>query len=172
MNRRTAEASVLRLLERLGQPDFEGEHRSLTLALFDVDYFKSINDTFGHTIGDEILAEIGARLLRDKQPEEIIGRYGGEEFLIVIQGDMPTSFRRVEALLAGLSNEPFETKVGALAIGCSAGLARSVPEIETPREIWMEALERADQALYRAKLEGRGRLVVSEQDQDDEDYQD
>lgn len=172
MNRRTAEASVLRLLERKGRPDYEGSHRSVTLALFDVDYFKSINDTFGHMIGDEILAEIGARLLRDKLPEEIIGRYGGEEFLIVIQGDFASTRRRVELLLAALSDHPFETKVGALTIGCSAGLARSVPEIESPREVWMEALERADQALYRAKLEGRGRLVVSEQDQDDEGYPD
>ncbi|GBQ93169.1 ligand-binding sensor domain-containing diguanylate cyclase [Asaia krungthepensis] len=165
MNRRTAEASAKRLLEKLARPDYDGEYRSATLALFDVDYFKAINDTFGHMIGDEILAGIGSRLLRDKKPDEIIGRYGGEEFLIVIHGDAHASHARVALLLAALSETPFETKVGALTIGCSAGIARTSPE-----ESWADTLERADQALYQAKLEGRGRMIVSERDRDDGDY--
>lgn len=165
MNRRTAEASVSRLLEKLARADYDGGPRSATMALFDVDHFKSINDTFGHGIGDEILAGIGERLLRTKRPEEIIGRHGGEEFLIVVQGEFAEARDRIARLLAALSDVPFETKVGALSIGCSAGIARTSPE-----EIWADTLERADQALYKAKIEGRGRIVVSVQDRDDEDY--
>ncbi|GAB6853637.1 hypothetical protein JCM15831A_06610 [Asaia astilbis] len=165
MNRRTAEASVSRLLEKLARSDYDGGPRSATMALFDVDHFKSINDTFGHGIGDEILAGIGERLLRTKRPEEIIGRHGGEEFLIVVQGEFADARDRIARLLAALSDVPFETKVGALSIGCSAGIARTSPE-----EIWADTLERADQALYKAKIEGRGRIVVSVQDRDDEDY--
>jgi len=165
MNRRTAEASVKRLLEKLSRPDDLGIMQSATLALFDIDYFKSINDRFGHAIGDEILTGIGARLLQAKRQEEIIGRYGGEEFLIVMQGDFIEAKARITALLAVLSDVPFETKAGTLSIGCSAGIARTRPE-----EAWEDALERADQALYKAKIEGRGRIIVSERDQDDEDY--
>lgn len=172
MNRRTVEASVLRVLDKMLQPGFKDRHRSLTIALFDVDYFKSINDTFGHTIGDEILAEIGTRLLRDKAHDELIGRYGGEEFLIVIQGDFALACARIDLLLSALTTVPFETKVGALIVGCSAGIARTVSSLASPRETWIEALERADQALYRAKLEGRGRLVISERDRGDEGYRD
>lgn len=167
MNRRTAEASVTRLLEKLSRPDDTGVMRSATLALFDVDYFKSINDSFGHAIGDEVLAGIGARLIQAKRQEEIIGRHGGEEFLIVVQGEFAEAQARIASLLAGLSDVPFETKVGPLSIGCSAGVARTRAD-----EVWADALERADQALYKAKLEGRGRIVVSAQDQDDEDYPD
>lgn len=167
MNRRTAEASVMRLLERLSRPDETGVMRSATLALFDVDYFKSINDSFGHAIGDEILAGIGARLIQAKRQEEIIGRHGGEEFLIVVQGEFDDAQARIASLLSGLSDVPFETKIGPLTIGCSVGIARTRAE-----EAWADALERADRALYQAKLEGRGRIVVSVQDQDDEDYPD
>lgn len=167
MNRRTAEASVMRLLERLSRPDDTGVMRSATLALFDVDYFKSINDSFGHAIGDEILAGIGARLIQAKRQEEIIGRHGGEEFLIVVQGEFDDAQARIASLLSGLSDVPFETKIGPLTIGCSVGIARTRAE-----EAWADALERADRALYQAKLEGRGRIVVSVQDQDDEDYPD
>ena len=167
MNRRTAEASVTRLLEKLSRPDDTGVMRSATLALFYVDYFKSINDSFGHAIGDEVLAGIGARLIQAKRQEEIIGRHGGEEFLIVVQGEFAEAQARIASLLAGLSDVPFETKVGPLSIGCSAGVARTRAD-----EVWADALERADQALYKAKLEGRGRIVVSAQDQDDEDYPD
>jgi len=172
MNRRTIEASVLRVLDKMLQPGFEGQHRALTIALFDVDYFKSINDTFGHTIGDEILAEIGSRLLRDKTQDELIGRYGGEEFLIVVQGDFAQACIRIDLLLSALTTVPFETKVGALTVGCSAGIAQTLTGTIPTREIWIEALERADQALYRAKLEGRGRIVISEQDRGDEGYRD
>ncbi|WP_336944916.1 diguanylate cyclase [Asaia sp. HN010] len=167
MNRRTAEASVTRLLEKLSRPDDTGVMRSATLALFDVDHFKSINDSFGHAIGDEVLAGIGARLIQAKRQEEIIGRHGGEEFLIVVQGEFAEAQARIASLLAGLSDVPFETKVGPLTIGCSAGVARTRAD-----EAWADALERADQALYRAKLEGRGRIVVSARDQDDEDCPD
>lgn len=167
MNRRTAEASVSRLLERLSRLDVRSSTRFATLALLDVDHFKSINDTFGHVIGDEILAGIGARLLRAKHQEEIIGRYGGEEFLIVIQGDFAAARARIATLLGALSDVPFETKIGTLSVGCSAGIARMSPE-----EAWSDALERADQALYKAKIAGRGRIVVSERDLDDEGYPD
>ncbi len=167
MNRRTAEASVSRLLERLSRLDVRSSTRFATLALLDVDHFKSINDTFGHVIGDEILAGIGARLLRAKYQEEIIGRYGGEEFLIVIQGDFVAARARIATLLGTLSDVPFETKIGTLSVGCSAGIARMSPE-----EAWSDALERADQALYKAKIAGRGRIVVSERDLDDEGYPD
>lgn len=172
MNRRTVEASVLRVLDGLARPDHDEEQETLTIALFDVDYFKSINDTFGHTIGDEILTEIGTRFLRDKKPDELIGRYGGEEFLIIVPGAFASACARIRVLLSALTAVPFETKVGALTVGCSAGIARTIPGRAPAQEIWIEALERADQALYQAKLEGRGRLVVSERDRDDEDCRD
>ncbi|GBQ15422.1 diguanylate cyclase [Swaminathania salitolerans LMG 21291] len=169
MNRRTAEASARRLMETMASRN--GKERSATgpdaamaaLALFDIDYFKSINDSFGHTIGDEILVEIGARLLREKKGTEIVGRYGGEEFLILVAGPFPDAVARISELLATLSGVAFETRAGTMPIGCSAGITDT-----WPGDVWSDAIERADKALYEAKLGGRGRIVVSESGRDDE----
>lgn len=169
MNRRTAEASARRLMETMASRN--GKERPATgpdaamaaLALFDIDYFKSINDSFGHTIGDEILVEIGARLLREKKGTEIVGRYGGEEFLILVAGPFPDAVARISELLATLSGVAFETRAGTMPIGCSAGITDT-----WPGDVWSDAIERADKALYEAKLGGRGRIVVSESGRDDE----
>jgi len=117
--------------------------RPFTVMLLDLDDFKDVNDAFGHHAGDEVLAEAGRRLTSDLEPDECAGRFGGDEFLLVLPAEDSFAAARAEQILEGLSADPFET-VGTVT--ASAGIAsyEAGDSIE-------EVVGRADVALYRAK---------------------
>ncbi len=131
---------------------------TFSLMFVDVDHFKSINDRFGHPAGDAVLAKLG-RLLREGVYEtDTVGRYGGEEFGILLSRTEPEGVRRkAETIRARVAAEPFEAGWERIAVTISVGLAHFPKDGRTVAEI----LESADKALYRAKAAGRNRVVDS-----------
>lgn len=127
--------------------------RDLTVAVIDLDHFKGVNDAHGHRIGDEVLAEFAARLQAGTRVTDTCGRLGGEEFVLV----MPeTTLEQGEALIARLRQACVEVPTAAgVTIAFSAGLTACSYD-DTPEAL----LDRADEALYRAKAAGRGRTAV------------
>ena len=136
------------------------ESRPLALMLADVDMFKSINDTFGHLAGDDVLREIAARLTRTLRTYDTIGRYGGEEFLIVLPGISPESaLRRAQNVCEAIGGKPVSSSAAQVSVTLSLGLAVMSPNEPCSVE---EIIRRADAALYRAKALGRNRVELSE----------
>ncbi|AVP97675.1 hypothetical protein C7S18_10895 [Ahniella affigens] len=135
---------------------FRTEGQSVALVLLDIDRFKAINDTYGHAEGDRVLQEMAARLRRLLPPEAHVGRWGGEEFLVVLSGNLATHAPRiVEDVRERLAEQAFQTSQGPISVTASFGLARLNSQ-ETSGLV--SVLARADHALYRAKALGRNRI--------------
>ena len=129
----------------------------VTLIFFDLDNFKTINDTLGHLTGDETLKQVASVLLESKRKEDIACRYGGDEFIVLLpqtNGEMGS--RVAKKIHTRLNHLCFLYKGEEVKVRCSAGLA-SFPEHATDGE---DLIERADKALYQAKQQGRNRLVL------------
>jgi len=137
------------------------ERSSISILLCDVDHFKKINDDFGHPIGDQVLEEVSIRLQNAVRPHDAVGRYGGEEFLIVLNGCQGSHLaERAEQVRNAISAVPFSTQHGALAVSLSIG-AIAIEDCE--RSVPLEALLKwVDAALYQAKALGRNRVVCSD----------
>jgi diguanylate cyclase (GGDEF)-like protein len=122
------------------------------VALFDVDHFKSINDTHGHPVGDEVLIEVAKRCQGAVRDYDVFGRFGGEEFLVLLPGATTAHAALVaERLLRALAKEPIATTAGPLRVTASAGAAST-----DLGHLDAEALLGAsDAALYQAKRDGR-----------------
>jgi diguanylate cyclase (GGDEF)-like protein len=122
----------------------------------DVDHFKAINDEFGHGAGDRVLQQIGASLSEYVRRNDIVARWGGEEFLVIFSEIKLTAARIVAERLRGrLANTP-QVEDGPEKISVSIGLSMLRPGITANALI-----EEADQALYRAKARGRNRVEVA-----------
>ncbi len=126
-------------------------HRGLCLALVDLDHFKHVNDTLGHQVGDEVLAGFAQLARQAFRDVDTVGRWGGEEFLIVMPGGSQVGPQRLLEQVAGVA---LSTHAPELRVTFSAGLA-----LHVSGEPWEATLERADQALYAAKREGRNRCL-------------
>jgi two-component system, cell cycle response regulator len=142
-------------LRRLGE-DARRSGEPLGVALFDVDRFKLINDTHGHAGGDVVLQGVAETLRRGTRASEIVGRWGGEEFLLLLprtsSEDVVVTADRIRADLA---SAPIGLTDGAVAVTVSAGCATSLDG-----DTWA-LVNRADAALYRAKENGRNRVEVA-----------
>lgn len=135
------------------------EGNSLGVLMADLDHFKSVNDTYGHLTGDCVLQEVAKRMQSDIRPYDAVGRYGGEEFLILLPGcGSPETCEKAERLRSAITREPVDTPSGALRVTISVG---SVATIEWPGNSANQILQMADLALYRAKKEGRNRTVMA-----------
>jgi two-component system cell cycle response regulator len=135
------------------------ERRPISVLMVDLDRFKQINDTHGHQSGDSVLREAAQRMKSCARRYDSLGRYGGEEFLVVLPGcDAAAAFAQAERLRESLASAPFATNAGALHVTCSIGVScRAEP---SPGDT--EALIReADEALYTAKHGGRNQVVAS-----------
>jgi diguanylate cyclase (GGDEF)-like protein len=130
-------------------------NRNPALVLLDLDHFKSVNDRFGHTIGDRVLASLAALLRRRLRQTDTIGRYGGEEFAILIDDlKKDEAVRLISRLLLEFAATEHRTPEGhTFHVTFSAGI--SMLDSNMTLSNWIEA---ADKALYAAKAEGR-RLV-------------
>jgi phosphoserine phosphatase RsbU/P len=150
------------LLSRLKMQDTDGrkppERGELTLALLDIDHFKHINDTYGHEAGDAVLVKLAQTIREQVRSTDIVGRWGGEEFLMILPGSAIEDSKQVmQRLLESIASMPIEYGPHILHIKASIGLARLKPS-ETVHAL----IQRADQALYEAKDTGRNRLVLAE----------
>ncbi|HET8951894.1 MAG TPA: EAL domain-containing protein [Solirubrobacteraceae bacterium] len=148
------------LLERLSEAiaRADGEGRSLALFFLDVDHLKVLNDSLGHEAGDELLRAIGPRLRAVLRPEDMIARFGGDEFAVLCEGvgDEAHALRVAERLVRAFAR-PFEVRGEPRFCSTSVGVVVSDPD--GPRGP-TELLSDADAALYRAKDRGRGRHEV------------
>lgn len=135
------------------------EKASTAILLGDVDHFKKVNDTYGHVVGDQVLREIARRLLHSVRSYDFVGRYGGEEFLVVLNNCDPSSAPvRAEEIRKAISNRPFQTNSGALPVTMSLGVLLSRDWGLRPVE---ELLHEADKALYAAKEAGRNCVRIA-----------
>jgi protein-histidine pros-kinase len=149
LNRRSFEAQAQSLIESGagGQP--------LAVLLVDIDHFKTINDRFGHAVGDAVLRDFAQRMLQESKRRDCLFRLGGEEFALLLpHADLRAACAFAEVLRRSLEAAPFS---GAGFLTASFGVATRLPgdTLET-------LLERADRALYEAKGTGRNRVVCAE----------
>ena len=134
---------------------------SLSLAMFDLDDFKSINDTHGHPMGDEVLARFASTLLAEIRRYDMAARLGGEEFAVLLPGaGLIKAKVMVERMLESVRalEFPLPNGGGVLRVTCSAGLACYKGYAEGPAP---DMVAMADKALYEAKAEGKDRLVAA-----------
>lgn len=132
----------------------DGRRGPLALGFLDLDGFKRINDSLGHATGDALLVAIGQRLTPLLHPQELLARFGGDEFLVLLPHPPEPAWRRMRQLLAAL-DAPFQIDLREVHVAASAGLSAFPLDASNAREL----LRLADIALYRAKAEGRGRVL-------------
>lgn len=152
-------------LFQLGEFEFQRARRigrPLSAMMMDIDHFKRVNDRHGHAIGDQILEQLVERCRRNSRPIDLIGRYGGEEFALLLPEAKLEEARLIgERLRLAIMSEPFETDAGDRRITVSAGVAEM-----SPSDTSLHALiARADAALYDAKGAGRNCIAARTADQ-------
>ena len=150
-NRRYLETILTRELARSNR-----EGQQLTVMMIDVDYFKRVNDSFGHQAGDEVLKKLAALLLESVRATDVACRFGGEEFLVLLP-DMPLNIakRRADQWRSAFAATTVAFGGDSIQATLSIGLATYPEHGELPNEL----IGRADSALYRAKTDGRNRVV-------------
>ena len=135
--------------------------KSTAILLCDIDHFKEINDVYGHLAGDAVLRKVASRLRNAVRAGDAIGRYGGEEFLIVLHGcEAPHVGGRAEQIREAVSQEPVAIGERSIAVSVSVG-AIALEEANLPVSIEV-MLKLTDTALYRAKDLGRNRVVIAQ----------
>jgi diguanylate cyclase (GGDEF)-like protein len=134
--------------------------QSVAFLSFDVDHFKSLNDRYGHEVGDQVLQIICQRVQHILRDGDVLARFGGEEFIVLLMdADEQTARIIAERIRSHVEREPFSTNAGELQVTISIGLALYSGVLENQQQ--MEALLRhADQAMYAAKRNGRNCVEV------------
>jgi diguanylate cyclase (GGDEF)-like protein len=151
MNRGEILAMLLRELERARR-----EHTPVGVILGDIDHFKSVNDTLGHLFGDEALREVARRLREQLRVYDGVGRYGGEEFLLILPNcDLPNALLRANELRELVASKPVvccgKERLITMSMGVAVSACDGNNEVET-------LLNHADAGLYAAKENGRNRI--------------
>lgn len=138
-----------------------GEAVAVAVAFLDLDRFKRVNDTHGHEAGDRLLQLVADRLRRVLRPSDLVARLGGDEFVVVCDGVRDEHHAReiMDRITATVSDDPFDVGETRLEITASGGIALSVEHRDAER-----LLREADEAMYRSKRLGRGRLEVYDDD--------
>jgi diguanylate cyclase (GGDEF)-like protein len=147
----------------------EQTQQTCAIMFVDLDHFKRINDTWGHLVGDAVLHEVGQRLQRAVSPDGIVGRYGGEEFAIVLKGsDLNYTYQIAEQARVAISTTEClwqaEDREVALIVTASIGIAIYGLHGKLPETL----LEQADQAMYYAKQHGRNRVYIADVSSEEE----
>ena len=150
--------ALLELLDRACEEAFRSGGR-IGLIMLDADHFKQINDEYGHPVGDLVLQELAARIRLSIRAGDLVGRYGGEEFLIVLKDCVDAGVLAwAERICSIVADEPIRSGEISLHVTVSGGAAVIEPMIHSAREV----LAAADKALYLAKGAGRNRAILAE----------
>ncbi len=149
---------ILKVLEQeLTRAERQGGN--LALIMGDLDHFKRVNDTFGHLTGDAVLVEVAERLRRNIRLYDTVGRYGGEEFLLVLPGCAAEEAKQIAArVLNSMQSQPILFQNNEIVVTISLGLAFN--KVGERTEI-IEIVQAADSALYQAKQNGRNRFEIT-----------
>lgn len=146
-------------LFQMGEFEFQRARRiqrPFSIMMFDIDHFKKINDTYGHAVGDQILQQLAQRCAKTSRATDLVGRYGGEEFVILLTETNLEAAKIIgERLRQSIQSTPFHTESGELIITTSIGVTESIPT-----DTLTTLIKRADAALYKAKNAGRNRVVA------------
>jgi diguanylate cyclase (GGDEF)-like protein len=129
---------------------------TICLISLDIDHFKRINDTYGHQFGDVVLKRVSERMKSSLRPYDIVGRVGGEEFLIVAPTTPPEeAVALAQRIITAVHEETFVEGATKINVTASAGVAVSGPGVAEVEDL----IRKADQAMYQAKVEGRNRVA-------------
>jgi two-component system cell cycle response regulator len=151
-NRRYMTRHLEALIQRAGTTA-----KSLSVMLFDIDHFKSVNDTYGHDVGDEVLKGLAQRVSGNMRNFDMVARFGGEEFVVVMPdtaGD--TALSVAERLCQRIAAEPFPISAAPNLLNVTVSIG--ITDLQGPNDTADEMLKRADRAMYRAKNGGRNRV--------------
>jgi diguanylate cyclase (GGDEF)-like protein len=155
-NRVLFREELVKALSRVGR----GE--TAAVLCIDLDYFKTVNDTLGHPVGDELLRQVARRLTECVRPTDVIARLGGDEFAIVQVCEQPVGATALATRLIKTISQPYEIDGHQVVVGASVGIALAPNDGNDPDAL----LKNADLALYRAKEDGRGRYCFFEPEMD------
>ena len=141
------------------------EQASFSLFMIDVDHFKAINDTWGHSQGDQVLSAIAETCKRSLRPQDVIGRFGGEEFIVALPGTHLNDAQIVaERLRRKVAELPVMKEVPEHRLTVTIGIAGAVDDNTDLSAL----IQQADRALYAGKHRGRNRVVISSEGRDDQ----
>lgn len=132
------------------------QDKFLSIIFFDIDFFKKINDSYGHSCGDEVLSSIGNIIIKKSRPDDLCIRYGGEEFVVILLSkNKETAISIAERIRSASNKTVFQNKGVKFSITLSAGIA-----IRENNELLESTLNRADKNLYKAKELGRDCIIT------------
>lgn len=152
MNRATEEVS------RVVRHGPDGGNGELSLVMLDIDHFKQVNDEHGHLVGDAVLRQLAGRIKEGLRLYDILGRYGGEEFLLLLpNADLDCALIVAERIRRQIAQHPFTYNGHQFNVTISLGLSSLA---QSPNKSLTEAVDLADQALFQAKESGRNRVVI------------
>jgi two-component system cell cycle response regulator len=131
--------------------------RKLSLLVTDIDFFKKVNDTYGHDVGDQVIKGLGEILKKQMRTTDVVARFGGEEFVVLCeQTDEQGAVQLAERIREELGKTVFHSPIGPLSVTCSLGVA-TFPEAGGK---WDDLFKAADEALYASKRSGRNKVSV------------
>jgi len=155
-----------RYLYELATREFEialRYHRPLSMMLFDLDHFKKVNDTFGHTVGDQILTQVTQAACAELRSADAIGRYGGEEFVILLpMTNAQQAYPLAERIRKSVAALRVPTPMGDAAVTLSIGIVELM-QARAHSESVDDMIRHADQAMYAAKQAGRNHTLIFDQ---------
>ncbi|MCG8610724.1 MAG: GGDEF domain-containing protein [Pseudomonadales bacterium] len=143
------------VLNRFGES--EDEEPLKTLILFDIDHFKRVNDTYGHDVGDVVLKDVSATILQEIAEQDVPIRYGGEELMVFLPGDLNQGVALAERIRVGVESLSIVADEKNIQVTISGGVA-AYQEGEDLKQL----IKRTDQLLYKAKEQGRNQIIVAD----------
>jgi two-component system cell cycle response regulator len=159
-NRRSFDEEFGKELERAAR-----EQKSLSCLFADIDYFKQINDAYGHQVGDRCLRQVAQQIARELRKTDLLARYGGEEFVVLLPGcPAHLAVSTAERIRLAVANRPLRLPNETIPLTISLGLVTWQPDTTRTEleSIGSALLDCADLAMYQAKREGRNRVCVGD----------
>jgi diguanylate cyclase (GGDEF)-like protein len=137
---------------------YQRYQRPMSMLMVDIDQFKSVNDSFGHHVGDHVIVQMGRICREQKRRSDVAARFGGDEFLILLpETNLAHAQRTAERLWQQVAAGDFSTSAHSFKVTVSIGVAEAEPKMDTVFDL----IKLADQALYKAKNSGRNRVCAS-----------